>query len=92
MGLVGSWGKTMPQPALRSEDSGEISRCIYHGINSEPAGTLVGVLLAELKTSLQGLHLKQYHSLGHCVSPADGAAVQFFSPRRQNNWEWRRGV
>lgn len=70
------------------EDFTKINTYIYHGINTGPVGTFVGVLLAAVKTTATS-HLKQYYSLGHCVSSANVVAVLFFSLLCQNNREWK---
>lgn len=73
-------------PDRRMEGFTKINTYIYHGINTGPIGTFVGVSLAAVKTSVI-LHLKQYYSLGWCVSSAYVGAI-FFLLWCQNNWEW----
>lgn len=65
-------------PDRRMEGFTKINTYIYHGINTGPIGTFVGVSLAAVKTTVI-LHLKQYYSLGWCVSSAYVGAIFFFT-------------
>lgn len=65
-------------PDRRMEGFTKINTYIYHGINTGPIGTFVGVSLAAVKTTVI-LHLKQYYSLGWCVSSVYVGAIFFFT-------------
>lgn len=76
------------EPDSRMEGFTKINTYIYHGINTGPVGTFVGVSLAAVKTTAI-LHLKQYYSLGCWWSCVCGS---YFLRWCLNNWEWKMSI